>query len=207
MIYLATTLTSLTATGLFSWWTSFMLRVHRLDLTTVGVISTVALGLFAIGGNIATGHVSDLARRRSAGGSLMVVCGTTLISLVFAAMAIWSPSTPGMVIALCLAGATLGAYIVPRSAAISELAPPQLQGMAFTIPVVIANLIGVSLGPVTVGAISDASANALPGVEPLRVAMSSVLMLQLPAALIYFLAARGLDRRAALRPLAPQPAA
>jgi len=194
-IYLATVLTSLIAGGIFTWWASFMIRVHHLDLTTVGLISTIGLGLCGVLGSIAAGYITDWARGRSRSGPLFVICATSLINLVFSSLAIWIPSTPLMVAALCIGGATAGAYIVPRGAALSELAPPHLHGLAFTIPIVIASMIGFSLGPLVVGAISDYANTVTLGVEPLRLAMSSILLLQIPVALIYFIAARGLSKR------------
>jgi MFS family permease len=195
MIYMATTLTSMVSTGVFSWWSSFMMRVHHLDIRAVGVISTLGPGLFGILGMVGTGLIADWARRRAPGGPLMVIAGTSAISFAAGTIALWSPSTAVMIVALCVAGATMGAYIGPGNAAVSELAPPHLRGLAFSIPVVITNLVGAALGPLVVGVLSDLAHRALPHVEPLRSAMYTVMLLQLPVTVIYFLAGRGRTRR------------
>jgi len=45
-----------------------------------------------------------------------------------------------------------------------------------------------------VGMLSDFAATAIPGIEPLRVAMSAVLCMHLPVAALYFLTARKMAR-------------
>jgi MFS family permease len=195
MIYLATALTSMVSTGVFSWWSSFMMRVHHLDLPTVGLISTLGPGVFGLLGTISVGVIADWARRRAPGAPLLLISATSAINLVFGAVALWTPSTAVMVAALCIAGATGGAYIGPGSAAVSELAPPQLRGLAFSIPVVITNIIGAALGPVVVGAISDLAVTWFSNVQPLRIAMFTIMLLQLPVAIIYFMAGNGRTRR------------
>lgn len=195
MIYLATALTSMVSTGVFSWWTSFMMRVHHLDLPTVGLVNTFGPGLFGVAGMLGAGLVADWARRRSPGGPLMVVAATSAISFAAGAVALLTPSTAVMIGALCVAGATMGAYIGPGNAAVSELAPAHLRGLAFSIPVVITNLVGAALGPFVVGLLSDFAHSAFPQVQPLRSAMFTVMLLQIPVTLIYFQAGRARTQR------------
>jgi predicted MFS family arabinose efflux permease len=195
MIYLATAMTSMVSTGVYSWWSSFMMRVHHLDLPTVGVINTVGPGVCGVLGMILAGVAADWARRRAAGGPLMVVAATSAITFVSAAIALWTPSTAVMVAALLAAGGTMGAYIGPGNAVVSELTPPHLKGLAFAIPVVITNLVGAALGPLVVGVLSDAAQGALPQIQPLRAAMSAVLLLQVPVTVIYFLAGSARTRQ------------
>jgi MFS family permease len=195
MIYMATALTSMVGVGVFSWWSSFMMRVHHMDLPTVGLITTFGPGLCGLLGMLTVGVLADRARRRAPGAPLLLISATSAINLVFGTIALWTPSIPVMIAALCVAGGTMGAYIGPGSAAVSELAPPHLRGLAFSIPVVITNIIGAALGPLVVGVISDLAATAVPGVVPLRVAMFTVMLLQLPVAIIYFMAGRGRTRR------------
>jgi predicted MFS family arabinose efflux permease len=194
MIFLATALTSMVSTGVYSWWASFMIRVHHLDLPTVGLVNTLGPGVCGVLGMIGTGLAADWARRRSAGGPLHVVAATSAITFVASAVALWTPSTAMMIAALMVAGATMGAYIGPGNAVVSEISPPHLRGLAFAMPVVITNLVGAALGPLVVGMLSDAVQAAAPQVQPLRAAMFTVLLLQIPVALIYFQAGRARTR-------------
>jgi predicted MFS family arabinose efflux permease len=195
MVYMATALTSMVSTGVFSWWSSFMMRVHHLDLPTVGVVNMLGPGVFGVAGMLGAGVAADWARRREPGGPLLVAAATSAISFAAGAVALWTPSTAAMIGALCIAGGAVGAYIGPGNAAVSELAPEHLRGLAFAIPVVITNLVGAALGPFLVGVLSDLAQKVAPGVQPLRSAMSAVMLLQIPVTVIYALAGRGRTKR------------
>ncbi len=194
VVFLGTALTSLISGGVLSWWASFMMRAHRLDLPTVGLISTISLGLCALVCTVAAGYVADRARQRTRGGHLIVIAGLALVNLASGLIALWTPSTAVMIAALCVVGGTTTAYLGPRGAILSELAPPHLRGVTFTIPIVISSIVGVAIGGVMVGMLSDFAATAIPGIEPLRVAMSAVLCMHLPVAALYFLTARKMAR-------------
>lgn len=198
VVFLGTTLTSMTSAGVAGWWVSFMMRAHHLSLPSAGLISTVSLGVCAIGGTIAGGYATDFARRRlpGAAGPLLVIAAISLINLVFASIALWTPSTAVMIATLCAVGATASAFLGPRGAALSELAPPHLRGLTFSIPMALSSLIGLSIGGVMVGMLSDFVAGAIKGVEPLRLAMFIVLLVHIPVAVLYATTAVRMIRRA-----------
>jgi predicted MFS family arabinose efflux permease len=189
LLYLAVALTSANSVGVFSWWSSFMLRVHHIDMKGVGLIGTLATGVCGVIGMIAIGILADRARRRSLGGPLYLLSVASAISCGAAMLAIWTPSLTVMVCALCVAGGTATLYIGPGNAALSEVVPPHLRGLGFAIAVIITNLFGAALGPLLVGALSDLVARWYPATS-LRVAMASVSLLQIPVAALYFRAAR-----------------
>jgi len=197
VLFLGTALTSMTSGGVSAWWASFMMRTHHLDLPTVGLISTVALGVCATLGTIAAGYATDWARRLTPGGPFLVISATSLINLVFASLALWTDHTGLMIAALCATGATTTAYLAPRGAALSELAPPHLRGLTFTLPIVISALVGVAMGGVTVGALSDLLARRVESGEALRVAMFLVLLVHIPVACMYLFTARSMAKREA----------
>lgn len=190
LMYLTVALNSTVAAGVFSWWSSFMIRVHDLDIETVGLIGTVGLGVSGLIGVIGAGYIADKARERSAAGPLFVLALAATICFTATACAIWTGSVAGMIAALFVAGGTVGIYIGPGNAVISELAPSRHRGLAFAIPVIITNLCGVAIGPLLVGMLSDNAQHFVTGVEPLRFAMFTVSLLLIPVALIYLLAAR-----------------
>jgi predicted MFS family arabinose efflux permease len=187
LIYATTALSSLISSGVFAWWAPFLLRTHHFALPVVGVIVGLAGGLAGIVGIIAAGLIADRARRWALGGPLLVLAGVALINLLATSLALWTPDRLVLIGALCVSGATGGVYIGPGNAVLSELAPPDLRAVAFSISVVITNLIGVSIGPLLIGVLSDAAqALAIP-VAPLRLAMFLIILLQAPNALIYLL--------------------
>jgi predicted MFS family arabinose efflux permease len=194
-IFLATALTSMVSIGTVSWWASFMIRLHGLSLPTVGIISMFTQGIAGIVGMLGIGFAADWARKRKEEGPLLLVSGSMLVLLAAFSVAVWTSSTVIMVAAMCIGGLLTGTYVVPRNLAISELAPPHLRGLAFTIPAVIANLVGAAMGPLVVGIISDTAARLNLGVEPLRIAITCLLILNLPVAYLYYRAALSLRIR------------
>jgi len=195
VIYLGTALSSMISSGVASWWASFMMRVHHMEITTVGIVSTMSLGVCSMLGMLGAGYAADWARRRHPGGALIVMGVATVINLMSATLAIWTPNAAAMIFALCIFGATVSAYLAPRGAALSEFAPIHLRGIAFTLPIVITSLIGNAIGSITIGIISDVATTTVHEVEPLRIAMFSVILLQIPVAAMYFTSATHMTRR------------
>lgn len=194
LLYLGVVLNSINAAGVFSWWASFMMRIHGLSVEVVGLIGTFVLGISGMVGMLSAGFLADRARSRRLGGPLYLLSGVAVICFTATAIAIWTPSVPVMVVALFFAGGTVGVYIGPGNAVISEVAPPHARGMAFAIPVIITNLVGVTIGPLLVGFLSDHAKALGTQVEPLRIAMFTVSLLQILVILIYLRAGRWRDR-------------
>ena len=194
LLYLGVVLNSINAAGVFSWWASFMMRIHGLSVEIVGLIGTIVLGLAGIAGMISAGFLADRARSRRLGGPLYLLAAVALVCFSASTVAIWTSSVPLMIVALFFAGGTVGIYIGPGNAVISEIAPANARGMAFAIPVIITNLVGVTIGPLLVGYLSDLAASFGTRVEPLRLAMFTVSLLQIIVIIIYLRAGRWRDR-------------
>ena len=84
-------------------------------------------------------------------------------------------------------------YLAPVLAQTQSLVPLRMRGVASAIVLLIINLIGLGLGPLVVGALSDALAPRF-GDESLRYAlMLAVLVVTTWAALHYTLASRTIE--------------
>ena len=82
-------------------------------------------------------------------------------------------------------------YIGPVIAVSHALVPPAMRALTSAILFFILNLIGLGLGPLTVGLLSDAY-QAHFGVDSLRYAMLTAVLLSSPSILLFFLGARRL---------------
>lgn len=82
-------------------------------------------------------------------------------------------------------------YLAPCSAMVQRLAPLRMRAQASAIFLFILNMIGFGLGPLSIGALSDALEPRL-GVESLRWAMVATAGTVLLAAGCYFLASLSL---------------
>ncbi|WP_421793713.1 MFS transporter [Hydrocarboniphaga effusa] len=148
---------------------------------TLGVIAVFAGGL----GISASGVLCDWARRRHVAGRLYFVCCTA--SLFTLASVVQYSTQDAQTFYLAYAAATffVPMWFGPVQATTQDLVIPRLRGSAFAVLSLGPNIVGLGLGPYTVGLISDATGD-------LRFALYVAVSL-LPAALVaLFYAARHL---------------
>ncbi len=86
---------------------------------------------------------------------------------------------------------TVNTYLGPSLAISHALVPPAMRAMTSAVLFFILNMIGLGLGPLTAGLLSDLY---LPhfGEDSLRYAMLTVALISSPAILLFFLAAKNL---------------
>ena len=82
-------------------------------------------------------------------------------------------------------------YLAPALAISHTLAPPAMRALTSAVLLFVFNMVGLGLGPLTVGLLSDFYV-AYFGDDSLRYAMLTVVVLGSPAALLFLLAARHL---------------
>lgn len=83
-------------------------------------------------------------------------------------------------------------YLGPAIAVAHLLVPASMRALTSAILFLVLNLIGLGFGPLVVGIISDLLAPTF-GVESLRWAMSSILVVSMFAAILFFAASRKLQ--------------
>ncbi|WP_157219349.1 spinster family MFS transporter [Flavisphingomonas formosensis] len=149
----------------------FLIRVHRLDLGEVGLISGLINGAAAGAGTLFGGFAADhfAQRDRRHYGWMPAVT-----------MAIAAPCfTAGFLVGqlwlatalLMLGTACLYTYIAPTFAQVHAIAGPRMRATAAAVLFLIINLIGLGLGPPIIGSVSDyVAANSFDGAAPARFA-------------------------------------
>jgi len=188
-IYVGSTLfcTSVSATA--GWLMAFLMRERGVDIATGGLIMAITVGALGVVGTISTGFLADRARRRSAGGPLVVVGACALINVLACTVAYNAADFSVVLGALCVFGLTFNAYPGPTAATLSLIVRPANQGMAFALYALLANLVG-GMGPLIVGVLSD---RYFPG--RLGTAMQIVLVLGVISGLSCLWAGRAVSRR------------
>ncbi|MFK3819696.1 spinster family MFS transporter [Pseudomonas sp. NPDC089407] len=172
-----------------TWSPSFLIRSHGLNLQDAGFLVGVVGGTGATFGTLACGIISDRMARRDAGWQIGVPLLATLVSIPFAlAYFLWPTgtlfhlgSTPVPTAFLFYAGfAFFGTWwATPCLGAVTHLFPAARLAQATAIFVMAMTLLGVGVGPLLIGVLSDWFAPAL-GTEALRYALaSSISMLVL----------------------------
>lgn len=188
--------------GISAFFGSLYLRTHSEALTAMatnaGLAPTSFLGLMLgalIGlcggiGTIAGGRLADRARRAGIAGYATVPFWALLVAMPMLASAALANHIGWSFTAL---GAGMMIYAMtygPVYGAIQSLASPPMRAMASAIQIFLVNAIGLGLGPVFVGVMSDILLAEFGPVMGLRLAMAAATLPILLAALLFWIARR-----------------
>lgn len=158
------------AYGISLWQPTFFIRSYQLTSGEVGTWFALIYGVGGIsgtylGGAWATRYAAGNERRQLQAVALAKVASGTLQFLAYISMNLY------LSIALLTVAVLVGASIYgPVLATIQTLVPERMRAMAIAIVYFFANLIGMGLGPLAAGMLSDAF-GASAGTESLRYAL------------------------------------
>ena len=175
--------------GLANWAPSFLSRLHGLTPAQRGLALGLASGIGGGIGSFGGGWLTDRFGKRDIRWYMRIPAIAVLISVVFEVLALFSPNTPLSVISFGCIAALQSSYLGPAVSVAHRLVPASMRAMASASLFLCLNLIGLGLGPVVVGKISDLLAPRY-GVESLRWAMSVVILVSFGAMALFFVTAR-----------------
>lgn len=145
-----------TTTSLLTWLPTYFHRVQGVLEKDAGVKASAVM-LFAIIGAPLGGYITDRWRKKQINARLLVPTFTSLLSaiLMFLAFSVFEGQIQYLI--LLSMGISITAFIAATGAVTQDVVHPGLRAMSYAIAVVIQNLLGASLGPIVMGAISDAT--------------------------------------------------
>jgi len=179
--------------GLAPWYAAFLMRSHGMDTAAVGVWLGLIFGIGGIigtlgGGYVATRWFGEDAQSQTRLSGLMI--GSLVVFFVPFLL------LQGKYQALsALAGIpiVLFVFVGPTYAILQRLVPDEMRATTVSISMLLANLIGMGIGPQIVGILSDLLHPTL-GVDSLRYAML-IMSFIAPASAYYFWRAAGTVNR------------
>lgn len=173
--------------GFGFWLAPFFVRVHHLDVARVGLmVGGAAAGGGWLGVTLG-GLLADLWQRRTPLGRLQVGMANAVLPIPLALVLLFVPST-----ALAFF-ASVGLYVVsalwlgPGASTVQDLVLPRMRGVASAAFLLVVTLLGLALGPYTIGRLSVAFGD-------LRLALACSLVANVVALVLFVLAARALPR-------------
>jgi MFS family permease len=183
-------LVTLAITGVGSFTPSFFIRYHHMNLRQLGPILGVASGVIGISMMLGSGVLADRLGKTDPRWRLWIVSITLLAA------------TPVLLIAFTISGAlalplslmnlvVVHVWMGPGFATAQSLTTPRMRSTVAAMMFVVNGLIGFGFGPVIVGALSDGLAKHV-GAQSLRWALVIVVLMNVWAALHFFLATRTL---------------
>lgn len=181
------TLASMNVASVWTWITPLLIREQGFSLVEAGFIVGLAAGVVKFASTFLSGFLGDwIAKGRVDRLWIVPSCALTL-SLPAAAGIAFGP-TPWIVIMFVLMlGFTLGTHYAAPLAVIVSVTPERMRGSVASIEQFLVNLLGVGLGPLLTGMISD----YLGGDDSVGRALIATLSLNVIAALCLWLASRG----------------
>lgn len=197
----ATGLTAFAGYGTGNFAPSFLIRNHGFSVGEVGLILAAFGGGGGLLGTFLGGFLSDRLAVRDKRWYLWLpaIAGCLAVPLGFPYLLL--DNTVVVIACLFMVSITLNTYLGPCLAISHSLVPPAMRALTSAVLFLVLNTIGLGLGPLTVGLLSDFYAGYF-GDDSLRYAMLTVGVLSAPAILLFFLAARHLPADLARRPAA-----
>ena len=177
--------------GTIAWIPAYLIRVHELTTTEIGLALALIVG---VGGGIATalcGIAADRLGQRDKRWNLwllgLIACFTAplLMAAFNTSTALWS------FILLAPSISLTAVYIGPGLAMLQGLVRPQMRALSAAVLILVSNLFGLGLGPLAVGVISD-RLSAEYGAGSLSIALTLLSMISFWAAWHFYLAAKHL---------------
>lgn len=164
--------------GLNPWYAAFLMRTHGMGTAEVGVWLGLIIGLSGIAGILLGGYISSrwFATDERA---QMRMSGVTIASLVpFFVLFLTVPQPLQALLALTPLMAVLAFFFAPTYALMQRLVADEMRATVLAVIMLLANLIGMGVGPLIVGILSDLLQPAL-GADALRYAMLSMSLVAL----------------------------
>lgn len=145
-----------TTTSLLTWLPTYFHRVQGMAEDAAGIKSSAVM-LFAIIGAPLGGYLADKWMRTRVNARLLVPTISSLLSafLLFMAYSVYGAEFQYLL--LLSLGISITAFIAAAGAVTQDVVHAGLRAVSYAIAVMIQNLLGASLGPIVMGAISDAT--------------------------------------------------
>jgi predicted MFS family arabinose efflux permease len=186
LVYLmaASVLVTASSSAMMSWIGSLLVRVHGLSLENVGLLTGLCMGGFGAIGTLVFGWVADRQGAKDMRNQpRMMAIAAAVIAISGTAVSLL-PTVLGAAISLALFASMVAGLNGPTYALTQSLVKVRMRGTSMSTLVVLLNLIGVGVGPALAGILSDQFAAAF-GAESVRWAMVCVLMMNIPAVVLF----------------------
>lgn len=170
---------------------SFLMRSHGLSPANVGLILALFVGLGGGAATFMSGVLADRLSRTDMRWNMYVPALAALVPLPFWPIVILLDDSVLATAALAVPLALGMVFIGPLIATVQTLAPVRMRARAAAIQMLIGNLIGLGLGPLVIGIISDVL-RPYAGDNSLRFALLAGVLANILSIVAYVAATRSL---------------
>jgi MFS family permease len=177
--------------GAGTWVPVFLIRVHQLELSQVGIILGAFVGVASFVGQIAGGRLADYFGRRDPRWYMWLPGIASVVALPFLVGFLLLPNLYWAVVCYVVGGLAMNMWTGPTYAMAQGVARPHMRAMAAAIVIFMLSLVGAALGPLIVGILNDWLDPRF-GAEAVRYSLLIVIVPHTLASIFNLLAARTL---------------
>jgi MFS family permease len=142
--------------GTAAWFPAYFMRVHDWSPGKVGLFMGGATAIFGVIGVIAGGRFADFMKSRGRQTSnLQLLILSAVISAAIAFPLYLTKSEPVLLTALIITNIVAAAPFGAAAAAMQEMSPRAMRGIAAAVLVFLLNFVGLGLGPPSVALVTD----------------------------------------------------
>mgnify|MGYP000734179909 CR=1 FL=1 len=185
----ATGAQTITNYGVGNWLPSFLERIHGMDIAKIGVILAISIGLGGGAGTFFGGYIADKMRHKTVKWALWVGAIGAAINIIPATIFFFSGNLTLVLASVFVSNFLTALYLGPSIAVSHSLVPAKMRAMASAILFLILNAIGLGLGPLLIGALSDYLEPTY-GVESLRYAFTVTYITGIITVALFYLASK-----------------
>ncbi len=189
----AVTIFAISAYSVSVWGAAYQIRAFGVSTAILGPASALA-GLIAGFGGVWVGSwLGDKLGAKDLRWLVWIPAIGLLVGIPFAIASLMAPTWQLTLIGFIIPLSALYVYSGPVFGVMQTLMPSNMRAMAVSVFLLVTNLIGLGLGPVITGALSDwFSSGASTEAEGLRYALAATLIFNVWGALHFWLAGRSL---------------
>ncbi len=172
---------------------SYIVRSFGMDLAELGFWLGIIIGIAGGFGFFVGGYIADTVGRERRQAFFRFLTLAMFVAAVFSALVFLAPSAFYCLLLLVIPAAISNFYLAPVLAQAQGLVSLRMRSVASALVLLIINVIGLALGPLLTGMLSDALEPAF-GVESMRYSLLIVSAIVLPwAGIHYFVAGQAID--------------
>jgi MFS family permease len=144
----------LAANNLSFWGATFVARLYKFDLATIGIVAGILTIVAGVPGTILGGYLADRFRHLGRGGRMLFGSLAALIAIPFWLMFIFSTSVPMLILSNLVLLALSLVWLGPAAADVHDIAGPQLRGLGIGIYFFMV-IAAFGIGSLIIGQVND----------------------------------------------------
>lgn len=175
---------------------SFLMRIHGMDLATVSIVLAICAGIGGGFGTFFGGYLADRLRQKDMRWYLWIGVLGAALSLIPATMFYFGGNITLVIVGILFTNVLTTLYLGPSIAVAHSLVSAKMRALVSAVLFLFLNLIGLGLGPLTIGLLSDYLEPTY-GAESLRYAFTVSYFTAGLTMLLFYLAARSYKKELA----------